>query len=70
MQQTADELNCFAKSKGINTYIKPQNIDMWLRGSIPNSEYAQILELYLYEYLNASELIDILDIKEYMLEDK
>lgn len=64
MQQTADELNYFAKTKGINTYIKPQNIDMWLKGSIPGSEYAKILELYLYESLSASELLDILNIKE------
>jgi hypothetical protein len=70
MQQTADELNYFAKTKGIDTYIKPQNIDMWLKGSIPSSEYAKILELYLYEHLNASELLDILDIKEYVLKDK
>lgn len=64
MQQVADELNYFAKTKDMNTYIKPQNIDMWLRGSIPNSEYAKILELYLYENLSASELLEILNIKK------
>ncbi len=64
MQQTADELNGFAKTKGIDSYIKPQNIDMWLKGSIPSSEYAKILELYLYENLSAVELLDILNIKK------
>ncbi len=66
MQQTADELNYFAQKKGMKTYIKPQNIDMWLKGSIPGSEYAKILEMYLYEHLSAAELLEILNIKEYL----
>ena len=70
LQNTADELNSFAKTKNMNTYIKPQNVDMWIRGSIPTAEYAKVLELYMYENLSASELLEILNIKNLKISEQ
>ena len=64
LQATATHLNYFAEEKGMKTYIKPQNVNMWLKGSIPSGDYAKVLELYMYENFTAGELLEVLNIKE------
>jgi hypothetical protein len=60
---TASALNYFAQEKGMQTYIKAQNVDMWLKGSIPNSEYARVLELYMFENFTAAEFLEVVSVK-------
>lgn len=64
LRQTADILNDFGKEKGLELYIKPQNVDIWLKGSIPSNDFAKVIEMYLYDNLSAKDLLEILNIEE------